>query len=497
MIKPGRGSEWRLSCRYVCLLTGRIVIDRTFALILTLWSRFIAQQERGGRQTSTLILTPHRDLALQCAYWVYRLQGPNPSADTDPLVQLLLRSASEPLTDSTRLSELRTSKSPLMIGTPQAVLEVLHADPTALSLERFGTVVVDEVDGMVEIPPLPNAGKSAKIKFEKNWKRHPSPTRQILDMVLRDEDSPARKPQLVMMSATLSKHQRHWLQEDSGWFDKRGKNVISVYGYDATVADAAPKTITHHAIMVAPTGQVMNIEGAVDLPSTDVEGPVVDTTDELPKSQTAVVVELEGTEGELNMINSRVQVLTFKWNAEFQDTPSPFNPSTLETIALAFALDVPRVALLVLPGSAAVRRAVFDLRSLGVNAHGLDVLQTERGGAYLEKNVKDGDAANVNPILLVSTLASTRGLDLPEMTHEFLLGIPGDRSADTYAHMAGRVGRFGRTGKVVTVIETVPRGLNRVPSKVGKTEVSTDEIAWLWDIYSQLGITPVVFEHFD
>ncbi|THH33515.1 hypothetical protein EUX98_g648 [Antrodiella citrinella] len=463
------------------LLSDKTGSGKTFALVLGLWGRYIAQQERGGkRPTSTLILTPHRDLALQCAYWVYRLQG-LPSTDAEPFVHLLLRSASEPLTDRSRLTELRDSKSPLTIGTPQAVLEVLHADPSALPLGRFGTVVVDEVDGMVEIPPPPGSGKSAKIKFEKNWKRHPTPTRQVLDMMYLEEDAPARRPQLVMMSATLSGHHRQWLQSHSGWFPNRGKDVVGVYAPDTTVAVAAPDTITHHAILVSPSGQVANIEGAIATRSTDPGDQVEGTAEEIPSPQTAQVVELENTE-------------------EFQDTPSSFNPSTLETIALAFALDVPRVALLVLPASAAVRRAVFDLRSLGVNAHGLDVLQTERGGAYLERNAKDRDAAaNADPILLVSTLASTRGLDLPEMTHVFMLGIPEDRSADTYAHMAGRVGRFGRTGKVVSVIETVPMGQSPgiVPRKAGKMEDLPDEVEWLRHIFGQLGITPVVFEHFD
>lgn len=462
-------------------------VNRTFALLLGLWARFIAQQQRGGRQpTSTLILTPHRDLALQCAYWAYRLHGTHLS-DTDPLVQVLLRSMSEPLTHPSRLAELRASKSPLTIGTPQAVLEVLKADPLALPLGRFGTVVVDEVDNMVEIPPPPGAGQGAKAKFEKNMKRHPTPTRQILDMVYRDEGSyaPLRRPQLVIMSATLSHHQRTWLQGENGWFEKNRNGVVSIYtpSMPSKMVAATPEAILHHAIVVSPTGMAANIEGAETPTPTAVE----EKEDEIPLEQTSqssavVGPDLDDAEG-------------------FQDTPSPFNPYALEAIALAFALDVPRMALLVLPASAAVRRAVFDLRSLGVNAYGLDVLQTERGGAYLEKDSKAGSSSEsgaANPILLVSTLASTRGLDLPEMTHVFLLGIPGDRSADTYAHMAGRVGRFGRAGKVISVVEAIPKGLPLEKAEVpGQSEARKDEVEWLKETFEQLGITPVVFEHFD
>lgn len=159
---------------------------------------------------------------------------------------------------------------------------------------------------------------------------------------------------------------------------------------------------------------------------------------------------------------------------------------------MAFAIDVPRVALLVLPAEASVRRAVFDLRTLGVNAHGLDVLDTERGGAYL---LRKGNQHEANPTLLVATLATMRGLDLPDLTHVFMLGVPQSLTADAYLHVAGRVGRFGKSGKVITILE--PRH-EVVREKVkGKEKISfKDEPAWVKKIYRQVEVTPTKFEHF-
>lgn len=243
--------------------------SRTFALLLALWARYVTQkQSQTEFPTSTLVLLPHRDLALQCAYWIYKLDGSSPQ-DTSPLVQLLLRSSTEPLTMPKRLNEFRISGSPFLIGTPQAVLEVLHEDPSALPLQRFSTVVVDEVDTMVEIPPW-NGDKSAIVKFEKNLKRHPSPTRQVLDAIYRS-GSPqhAHRPQLVMMSATLNKHHRHWLQQQSGWFGKKGQHVVEIYGSSQMSATklvaATADTVVHHALVVSDAGDVTNIEGAVAL----------------------------------------------------------------------------------------------------------------------------------------------------------------------------------------------------------------------------------------
>lgn len=174
---------------------------------------------------------------------------------------------------------------------------------------------------------------------------------------------------------------------------------------------------------------------------------------------------------------------------EFATQPSPFNQAALEAIAAAFAFDVPRVALLVLPADASVRRAVFDLRLLGVNAYGLDVLDTARGGAYL---LQHGTQTEANPTLLVSTLATTRGLDLPDLTHVFILGVPEALTPDAYLHVAGRVGRFGKPGKVVAVLESRQKVAGK---RKGKTAYK-DEPKWLNNIYQAIDVIPTKFEHF-
>ena len=111
----------------------------------------------------------------------------------------------------------------------------------------------------------------------------------------------------------------------------------------------------------------------------------------------------------------------------------------MEGIASVFATEVPKVALLVLPASAPVQRAVYDLRVLGVNAVGLN----------LSRDLASGEE-NPNPTLLVSTTVSIRGIDLPDLSHVFIWGVV---DANSYLHASGRVGRFGRPGRVVSVLE--------------------------------------------
>lgn len=142
------------------------------------------------------------------------------------------------------------------------------------------------------------------------------------------------------------------------------------------------------------------------------------------------------------------------------------NANLLEAIATTFALDVPKVALLVLPSSAPVKSVLGELRDMGIDARSINLHDEDRGKPDLIKSTlkkfhsqplrrpkkEDGEDEGVEaPYLLVTTIASVRGLDFPEMTHVFLAGIP--EEPDDYLHAAGRVGRFGREGKIVTFFE--------------------------------------------
>lgn len=159
----------------------------------------------------------------------------------------------------------------------------------------------------------------------------------------------------------------------------------------------------------------------------------------------------------------------------YQNTPSPYNPNALEAIATAVALDVPRLALLVIPSSAPVFRAVYELREMGLDARVFDPQKPIVG--------KEGDE---DPVLLVTTLAMARGLDLPDATHVFSLGIPDGprvtgRTVDAYLHVSGRIGRFGRRGTVVTVVDS-GRG---------------DEGERMKRILREIGVVPVRFNQFE
>ena len=104
-------------------------------------------------------------------------------------------------------------------------------------------------------------------------------------------------------------------------------------------------------------------------------------------------------------------------------------------------------------------------------------------------------ASDKGPVLLISTLANTRGLDLPDLSHVFVMGVPEGR-VDTYTHIAGRTGRFGKTGKIVTVVEKIEE---EVDDGMGgrKRRVVKDEEKRMKGILREMGIVPRRVEQFD
>lgn len=175
--------------------------------------------------------------------------------------------------------------------------------------------------------------------------------------------------------------------------------------------------------------------------------------------------------------------------AELLHIPLAFDPAMLEAVAATFALDVPRVALLVLPATAAVRKIIFELRQLGVNAHPLDLVENEASRTHVLS--RTDEVADENPVLIVATLATVRGIDLPDLSHVLMLGVPQERSGDAYLHVAGRVGRFGRRGKVITILE------ERKEERIGNKVVMTDGPRKMSILLSRIGVQASRLEHFD
>lgn len=257
---------------------------------------------------TSLVIVPHKDLAYQYLHWIERIVT-SAAADSSPpqlssVVQILVRDRGAHLT--TGLDSLHEISPHILIGTPQALIDVWSKDQQALQLSRLSTVVVDEVDYLVETLPRKDANKSfrpAVMRATKRLLAHPGVTRELLDTLYakrkelyeqqKDEPGLAQYerrtgqnsvtspslplPQLVMCSATLRGHLRTYLFQESGWLNKdnllvykgavmTGFNVSSQGGHDVAKSkkiNVMGGSGVSHSVLIVSNEEITNIEGAV------------------------------------------------------------------------------------------------------------------------------------------------------------------------------------------------------------------------------------------
>lgn len=391
----------------------------------------------------------------------------------------------------------------ILIGTPQALLELFDDDEIIprSKLKRISTVYVDEVDYLIESVPNHSTARTQE-KIKRRMDKHPEPTSQLLDLIFSErkshwdsrapvEDAHSDGPQLVMSSATLRSHLQRRLSGGRGWIKR--DSLVQFTGHAQSISGVAnANNISHSVLVVSKDGQIRNIEGALEAATDLINAKDVRevTADEVFSSRD-LELEIDTLDDSKCVFLSCHRFSLMYPGKEYAQTELKVSRDALETVAAAFALDVPSLALLCLPAQAPVQRIMHELRELGVNAHSLDLLVADKGRIQLLRGA--ATATEDNPLLLVSTLASTRGLDLPDMTHVFMLGLPHGRRTDAYLHVAGRVGRFGKAGKVVTILEE--REEERRAD--GTLAWARDEPKRMLMLLREIGVAPTQFEHFD
>ncbi|KAJ7293470.1 P-loop containing nucleoside triphosphate hydrolase protein [Mycena rebaudengoi] len=391
------------------LLQDETGSGKPFGLVLALLNK----PKSPKAPITSIFITPHRDLAWQFQHWVRRLFKSTTSIGS--ITQVLVRDNDR----SSGLLSLKNNPPHLLFATPQALMDIWREEPDALRLDTLSCIVVDEADYLIDTVDSSSSRKHnlARRRPPKR-QQHPRDTQEFLNIVYghnmrhsTDEYTPLerdRSPQLIVSSATLPSHLVEYVTEESSWLNRDNWVVFE--------------------------DNVRNIAGAVPPASSSELHPL--SADHASDDDLALEAD---------------SALAKK----YAQTASPFNPLSLETIAMLFALDVPSIALLVIPSS---------LSWLGVNAHGLDLLKDRLPGRGTVRE---------NPTLVISTWANTRGLDVPDLTHVFLLGLPDDATGgvNAYVHIAGRQ---KRSGKVIVLVESgeeeaarhILKSINRVPTAI-------------------------------
>ncbi len=99
------------------------------------------------------------------------------------------------------------------------------------------------------------------------------------------------------------------------------------------------------------------------------------------------------------------------------------------------------------------------LSQFGFDAEGLTSDLTQNKREKLMAQIKAGKLR-----FLVATDVAARGIDIPDLSHVFMMEPPED--PESYVHRAGRTGRAGATGTAITMVDVIQRmELERIASR--------------------------------
>ncbi|KAJ3363057.1 hypothetical protein GGF32_004922 [Allomyces javanicus] len=402
-----------------------------------------------------VLVVPHGDLALQVAAWVRALL---PEAQFPDLSRVLQTAFVPPppmnlsgFDGAARrvLIKQRAAQSPtygayatphLLVGTPRRLLEEFQAG--TLDVRRIDTIAIDEIDTLT--PPISKYNPKARV----NRQRHPKPIETLLDDITRERtpvearDLPKNtdprgsklararakaKPRVIALSATASAAVRDHLRY-RGWLDVTKLRVL-----DTTGTVRASARLEHVALCVAP--------GKTDVTNVMVEAKA----QAAERARRAVLQSGPGARREYDRDqDDEVD------GGDDRRVPTP-SIADLTSAVVAYcrhhnvrrALVVPCVPGMGVSAVADALNGYYQVRAAYLTKEHL---------LGLERTLTGDDADDGKTLrATVVSAEGARGLDFAHESHVFVLGAPSD--ANTYLHVAGRVGRLGRgVGTVVSLI---------------------------------------------
>ncbi|CAE6422042.1 unnamed protein product [Rhizoctonia solani] len=429
---------------------------KTFGSVLAL----IPEISRPHVGITTLYVVPHRDLAYQIESWCQKLVIAQPSTSIDP--SSVVRVIARPNTTEQTFAGIRKNPPRILVSTPGALIDAMQIG--GLRLENtLRRIVIDEVDAVMKIPL-----RYHQVQLRN---RHTPEVAQVIDNLLRlmwEDRRP--KPQMVTMSATLKTHVRSWLFKQKGWMSER---VVRLHGIQDKVElgefEPSERTrMTHSAVVVETDGRLRNLNDEQGQPDGSGSGEGRGILSDDPEA-ILELLDQEGGDRSLAGYDSGPPRQTTTRLTKGLILP----PTILEAIATSVALDVSHRALLVIPAGVSINPVVETLRGFGVEARILNFQEEiEHVSTRLEEPEvltnsnppntsqtmsndrpsaeRDEEEFVPNPTLLVATTTAVRGIDIPTLSHVYIVG--GLESEDAYRHVAGRAGRFGMRGTVISFV---------------------------------------------
>ncbi|WFD31206.1 hypothetical protein MSPP1_002240 [Malassezia sp. CBS 17886] len=536
---------------------------KSFAVLLALLAkpRLLFRQNSGAATpgVAALVLVPSNELAMQYMAWAHQLVPDALHTSLASMVQCVVRGDAHP---DTQLAMLREMPPHVVVGTPMRVREILAQPGGAdlLGVHTLRTLVLDEADALLQLP-----GRFPSQRQVWKHLAHRAPGLDVLNTVLScratysggtpqltaglevrrgargDAQRPpehirrtqyrgaertpqlapprAREPgvapvQLVCMSATANSVLRHFLGARTGWLRTNTKETIEsaawhdltgMSGSDAGAGSmhaprAIPREISHACLVVeAPQGgapgEALLGDAPSEAPQSDMPPsnarhsppPPVHHTP-VPPSASPVIRNLDTTDAPAAAAPARDGDRGGVAAPRASPAEHEVDTHLLEALAFAFAADCVYSGLALIPPRWSVRRTQAALEALGV-----PVAVLTPGAAP--------PAASTEPHLFLLQSSSARGLDVPGLSHVFLVGLAAVGDAVHYTHVAGRVARVGwgagaerpasaerPPGKVVTLLRSVQDTEHAWPNATSPAEQKMARV------YKRVGVVPRAFD---
>ncbi|KAJ3025273.1 UNVERIFIED_CONTAM: hypothetical protein HDU68_007318 [Siphonaria sp. JEL0065] len=439
------------------------------------------------RFTANVIVAPSPELALQFFEWSQRLLHGIAPQDLAKHVQVLV-----PHSDFEHQHTLLQQHTPTtLIATPRRLLDVV-VNQRLVDVSRLQTLVLDEADSLVRVPsryetnkeklnrinhPLfselvvdyiiklrrpESFGGSIGSKLTKKQLAGPSiaplpasisraqqhsstlletRARQIPNTVV--DAAAARRLQVVLCSATINNPVRRELERMRGW-------IVDPIVMDVNGTHGAPPCIEHVCLIVEKDGRTIR-----NMHSKEEQDRIYAESNKERDAKDSV---------------DPVWISKMKFPALEDD-----DPRIIKIVANLCKQESVKRGILFLNSNISCARVVEQLKKLGIKAARIsedvdyqttvsnfmahhhspsspDSLATVEAPPTFTTTpvVKSSLFFQSNQELMVISEHNARGLDLPDVSHVFLVGPPS--SPASFLHMSGRVGRFGKSGKTILVL---------------------------------------------
>ncbi|WFD27908.1 hypothetical protein MNAN1_002916 [Malassezia nana] len=421
---------------------------KSFAVLLALLARprLLFRAGASGAPSagiSALVLVPSNELAFQYMRWAHELMPPELHASMDAVLQCVVRSGAD--TPDAQCERLRRQPPHMVVGTPKRVQEILHMPHGAplLGIATLRTLVLDEADALLQLP--------GRFPSEKQrWKHsvHRTPGLDVLNTIMQMR--PTYSGGERIMNAGLERGQRtrgterrppepirrtqYRGAELSEWAPPL-ERVVGAVPLQLVCTSATANSVLRHFFgartgwLRTNTRETRDLARWIDLTGMSGQLSAVDVplSGALPREidHACVVVDDKGL--------CNLEMRRERWSNSSQEDAAPALPRhavdslLLEALAYVYASQRVRRAIALVPPQWSMRKVTEELAALGVPVHAVQ---------------PDDEPRTADECVYVLQSTSARGLDVPGLSHVFLVGMDAVQDAVHYTHAAGRVSRI-------------------------------------------------------